>query len=95
MDKKRLEAIRLATPGPVARHLNKRISLPISWQLAKWGVHPNWISAFNITLGWSTGFFTAQGTYPFYLLGGFLFQMASIFDGCDGEVAKLRGMTSK
>lgn len=95
MDKQRLEAIRLATPGPVARHLNKRISLPISAQLVQWKIHPNWVSFFNIALGWSTGFFVAQGTYPYYLLGGFLFQMASIFDGCDGEVAKLRGMTSK
>lgn len=90
-----LEQIRLATPGPVAKYLNKRISLPISAQLVKWNVHPNWVSFFNIALGWSTGFFVAQGTYPYYLLGGFLFQMASIFDGCDGEVAKLRGMTSK
>lgn len=95
ISKERLEAIRLATPGPVAKHINKRVSLPISAQLVKWRVHPNWVSFFNICLGWSTGFFVAQGTYPYYLLGGFLFQMASIFDGCDGEVAKLRGMTSK
>lgn len=90
-----LEKIRLSTPGPVARHLNKRISLPISVRLARWGVHPNAITFFNMIFGISTGFFVAQGTYLSMLLGGFLFQMASIFDGCDGEVAKLTNKTSK
>lgn len=95
ISKERLEAIRLATPGPVARHLNKRISLPISARLAQWKIHPNWISIFNLCLGVSTGFFVAQGTYSNYLLGAFLFQLASILDGCDGEVAKLNQQTSK
>lgn len=95
LSKERLEEIRLATPGPVARHLNKRISLPISARLAKWGVPPNWISVFNMILGLSTGFFVAGGTYSSYLSGAFLFQLASILDGCDGEVAKLNHQTSK
>lgn len=93
--KERLEKIRLSTPGPVAKHLNKRISLPISWRLAQWRIHPNIISLFNMAFGISSGFFVAKGTYSFYLLGGFIFQMASVFDGCDGEVAKLNNKTSK
>jgi len=89
------EAIRLACPGPVARHLNKRISIPISLRLLRLGIHPNWITFFNMILGISSGFFVAQATYGMMLLGGFIFQLASILDGCDGEVAKLSGKTSK
>lgn len=89
------EEIRKNTPGPVARHLNKRISLPISIWLAKRGMHPNWITLINMILGVSTGFFVAKGTYVSMLLGAFLFQLASIFDGCDGEIAKLTSKTSK
>lgn len=94
-EKKLLENIRLSALGPVARHLNKRISLPISLRLARRRLHPNWVSFFNILIGLSTGFFVAQGSYGGGLLGGFLFQMASVFDGCDGELAKLTFKTNK
>lgn len=90
-----MEQIRLASPGPVARHLNKRISLPISKVLARLGVHPNFITFLNMILGFSTGIVAAHGTFHTYLWAGILFQMASIFDGCDGEVAKLTNKTSK
>ena len=95
IEAKLLENIRQSTPGPVAKHLNKRISLPISLQLAKWGMHPHAVSMFNIIVGFSTGIFVSVGQYWAYLLGAFLFQMASVFDGCDGELAKLRFRTSK
>ena len=90
-----LEKIRLSTPGPIARHLNKRISLPISLRLARWGFHPNWITLVNMVLGVASGVVVAEGTYNAFILGGFMFQMASVFDGCDGEVAKLTFTTSK
>lgn len=94
-EKRLLETIRQKTLGPIAKYLNKRISLPISLRLAKWGLHPNWVSFFNIVLGYSTGFFVAKGSYFSMLIGGFLFQMASVFDGCDGELAKLRFKANK
>ena len=89
------EKIRLSTPGPVARYFNKKISLPISLQMAKWGLHPNWITLANMVLGIFSGFVVAKGTFEAFVLGAFIFQMASIFDGCDGELAKLTFATSK
>lgn len=94
-EKQKLEAIRLGALGPVARQLNKRISLPISFVLAKWRIHPHFITVFNMGVGFSSGFFVAQGDYFNSLIGGALFQAASILDGCDGEVAKLNQQTSK
>lgn len=90
------ESIRLGTPGPVARYINKRISLPISLFLSKLWVSPNSITGFNIILGVFAGVFAADGSnYWMILLGAGLFQAASIVDGCDGEAAKLTFRCSK
>lgn len=94
-EKMATEKIRHAALGPVARHLNKKISLPVSLLLAKGGIHPNSITVVNMVLGIASGFFVAAGNYWGMLIGAALFQLASIFDGCDGEVAKLTFRTSK
>ncbi|HPQ80713.1 MAG TPA: CDP-alcohol phosphatidyltransferase family protein [bacterium] len=90
------EAIRHSTGGPVAKYINKRISLPVSVLLSKLWVSPNGITAFNIVIGVFSGVFAADGhRYDVILLGAVLFQIASIVDGCDGEVAKLTFRASK
>jgi phosphatidylglycerophosphate synthase len=90
------ECIRLSTSGPIARYLNKRISLPISLFLSKLWISPNAITVVNIVIGLFSGVFVADGhRYDIILLGAALFQIASVADGCDGEVAKLTFRTSK
>lgn len=89
------ENIRKNTPNFVAREINKRISLPISLFLAKMRVTPNTITIINIFIGLCAGIGAAGRTYQGVLLGAILFQLASIVDGCDGEVAKLTFRTSK
>lgn len=75
--------------GWIAKRFNKRISLPLSIYLARWGVTPNQITLFNLLLGILSGVLAARGGYGFLLAGGVLFQLVSILDGCDGEVATL------
>ncbi|MFH0800560.1 MAG: CDP-alcohol phosphatidyltransferase family protein [Pseudomonadota bacterium] len=90
------EAIRHSAQGPVAKYINKRFSLPVSILLSKLWVGPNAITAVNIVIGLFSGVFVADGhRYDVILLGAILFQIASIADGCDGEVAKLTFRTSK
>ena len=89
------EMIRKAALGPIARTLNKRISLPISLWLMRFKLHANWITLFNMGLGLLAGITVSGGTYRDYLLGGILFQIVSIVDGCDGEVARLSFKSSK
>lgn len=90
------EAIRHAVDGPIARHINKRISLPISLFLSKLWISPHAITAVNIVIGIFSGVFVADGhRYDVILFGAALFQLASIVDGCDGEVAKLTFRCSK
>jgi phosphatidylglycerophosphate synthase len=78
------------TGGLIARHINKKISLPISIYLHRCQVTPNQITLFNLLLGLLAGLVAAcGGDYWNVCIAGILFQLASIFDGCDGEVAKL------
>jgi phosphoglycolate phosphatase-like HAD superfamily hydrolase/phosphatidylglycerophosphate synthase len=90
------ESIRHSTSGPVAKYVNKRFSLPVSLILAKLWISPHVITGANILIGLFSGVLVADGhRYGIILLGALLFQMASIVDGCDGEVAKLTFRCSK
>ncbi len=84
-----VEQILQTTGGWIARHMNKPLSVPVSIFLARWGVSPNQITAFNLLLGLLSGYLAAHGSYGFLVAGALLFQLVSVIDGCDGEVAKL------
>jgi phosphatidylglycerophosphate synthase len=77
------------TDGIYAR-LNRRISIPISRQLIKFPITPNMVSIFTLGVGVASAGFFAYGGYWSTLLGAFLCLFASILDGSDGEVARLK-----
>jgi phosphatidylglycerophosphate synthase len=69
--------------------LNRRISIPISRILSRLHISPNLISVFNLLLGLVTGVLFASTEHVMIAIGGILFQLGSILDGCDGEVTRL------
>jgi len=77
------------TDGIYAR-MNRRISIPISRQLIKFPITPNMVSLFTLGVGIASAGFFAYGGYWSTLLGAFLCLFASILDGSDGEVARLK-----
>jgi phosphatidylglycerophosphate synthase len=77
------------TDGIYAR-LNRRISIPISRQLIKFPITPNMVSIFTLGVGIASAGFFAYGGYWSTLLGALLCLFASILDGSDGEVARLK-----
>jgi phosphatidylglycerophosphate synthase/choline kinase len=77
------------TDGIYAR-LNRKISIPISRQLIKFPVTANMVTIFTLGIGISSAAFFAFGGYWNTLVGAFLCLWASILDGCDGEVARLK-----
>ena len=77
------------TDGIFAR-LNRKISIPISRQLIKFPVTANMVTILTLGVGFASGVFFARGGYWNTLLGAFLCLWASILDGCDGEVARLK-----
>jgi len=76
------------TDGPIARYLNRRISLPISRAIVRSGlpISPDLMSLFSFSIGIVAALLFAIGL-P--LGGGVLAQLSSILDGCDGEIARL------
>lgn len=77
------------TDGVFAR-MNRRISIPISRQLIKLPITPNMVSLFTLGVSVAAGASYALGGYLNTLLGAILSVWASILDGCDGEVARLK-----
>ena len=80
--------------GPVARYLNRPLSVRISRYLVQRDVTPNQISLFSFLCSLLAAGLFALGGYFALLLGGVLAQFASIIDGCDGEVARLKYQSS-
>ena len=81
------------TDGMYAR-LNRRISIPISRQLIKFPITANMVSIFTLGVGIASAGFLACGGYWSMLVGATLCLFASILDGCDGEVARLKLLES-
>ncbi len=80
--------------GPVSHWLNRPISIQISKYLVDFNITPNQISFVSFLLSiLATGFF-ALGNYWLLALGGIIAQFASIIDGSDGEVARLKYLSS-
>ncbi|MBM3957933.1 MAG: NTP transferase domain-containing protein, partial [Gemmatimonadetes bacterium] len=77
--------------GPVARLINRRLSVPLSLAAVRLGATPNSVSAIGFGTAVLAGVAFALG-HP--LAGGVASQVASIVDGSDGEVARARFQAS-
>lgn len=82
------------TDGRFAQ-MNRRISIPISRRLIKFPISPNMVTLFTLGVSFLAGVFFALGGYWNTVLGALLSVWASILDGCDGEVARLKLQVSK
>ena len=90
-----LSNLKKVSDGPVSRYLNRPISIRISKYLLKKSITPNQISLFSFIFSMVGALFFFFGGYANLLIGGILAQTASIIDGCDGEIARLKFQTSE
>ena len=76
--------------GLVSRSLNRRLSRSISLVLVRGGVSPAAVTAasFALTLAAAAAVALAGRSAATLVAGGLLVQVASVVDGCDGEVAR-------
>lgn len=81
--------------GFIARSVNRPLSRWLSERLARTSLTPNAITlgSFLICLSGAVAF--GGGGYLWNLLGGLLIQVASVVDGCDGELARLKFLGSR
>jgi phosphatidylglycerophosphate synthase len=77
------------TDNTVAR-FNRRLSLPISVALIRTPLTPNQLSVMLVAVGFYSAWLFSLGHYGAGVLAGALSLAASILDGCDGEIARLK-----
>jgi CDP-L-myo-inositol myo-inositolphosphotransferase len=90
-----LKKLTKTTDGPVSRYLNRPISTRISKFLVKTRIKPNAISLISFFVSLLSALFFGFGSYLYTFIGGVLSQLSSVFDGCDGEVARLKFLKSE
>jgi phosphatidylglycerophosphate synthase len=78
-----------ATDGIYAR-TNRRVSIPISRILAKMPITPNMVTLIALICSLSAAWLYSLGTYWTMVAGSFGSWFASMMDGCDGEVARVK-----
>ncbi|MBI2896354.1 MAG: CDP-alcohol phosphatidyltransferase family protein [Deltaproteobacteria bacterium] len=81
--------------GIVAYYLNRRISSWMSRALVHTPVTPNQVSAIAMILGLVAAALAATGVWAWMVAAGVILQSASVIDGVDGEIARLKLCMSK
>ncbi len=83
--------------GVVSRRLNRPLSRLISLFLIRWGVSPTVVTlaAFATVVAAAAVVALGSRSAAALVLGGVLVQLASVVDGCDGEVARATLRTSR
>ena len=76
--------------GPISLLINRRISHLISTKLLK-KISPNQATGISLIFGILSMLFYVQS---YWILGGIFLQLASIFSGVDGELARLKNRCS-
>ncbi|MFQ6070041.1 MAG: sugar phosphate nucleotidyltransferase [Candidatus Aminicenantales bacterium] len=90
-----IEQLVKKTDGPVSRYLNRKFSVWISTKLCDFNINPNHLSVVSFFLALVSGALFFLGGYPVIAVAGFMAQLSSVLDGCDGEIARLKYMQSR
>ena len=77
------------TDSKIAR-FNRRLSLPISVALIPTPLTANQLSVMLVAIGFYSAWLFSTGHYLAGVVGAFLSLAASVLDGCDGEIARLK-----
>jgi len=92
-ERRLLASTRKSTDGPVSRWLNRPVSLAMTRVLARFDVRPNSVTTFVFVLGILAAALVMKATPCAFITAAIVTQLASVIDGCDGELARvnLRG----
>jgi CDP-L-myo-inositol myo-inositolphosphotransferase len=82
------------TDGPVSRFLNRPMSIRLTRLLLHFPITPNQISLASFVISLFASAFFLHPSRLALTFGGVLAQAASVIDGCDGEVARLKSLGS-
>src|SRR5207302_7121845 len=81
--------------GLFSRFLHRPISRRITSVLLKFPIHPSTWTISICGLPLIASAFLVRGDYLSIVIGAAIFQVFSILDGCDGEIARAKNLESK
>jgi CDP-L-myo-inositol myo-inositolphosphotransferase len=81
--------------GFVSRYLNRPLSRKLSGLLVRTPLTPNGITFLSFLISLCGAALFSLGSYVWIVLAGLLVQLASVVDGCDGEIARLKFQSSR
>src|SRR6476646_3063882 len=81
--------------GFVSRFFNRPISRRITSVLIKFTIHHSTWTISICVLPVIASVFLVRGDYASIVIGAAIFQVFSILDGCDGEIARAKNLESK
>ena len=79
----------------IDRYIIRKISGFISGFLIRTPVTPNQVTIISLILGIISGVFFSLGEYTYTITAGLLYFLSTVFDQCDGEVARLKQMETE
>ncbi len=95
IEKKFLRDSGKSQDGLVSRYLNRPISRVVTRLLLRFPTTPNAWTLLIFSLPIIASLILLQGTYWSFLWGLVLFQVFSVLDGCDGELARAKFLESE
>lgn len=88
-ERRLMRGLRKKTDGFMSRYFARPISLQVSRRLASRGMSPNQMTFVSMLVGLAAAPFFLWSTPELQVIGGLLFVLHSVLDGCDGELARL------
>lgn len=79
----------------IDRYIIRKISGFISGFLSRTPVTPNQVTIISLILGIISGVLFSLGEYTYTITAGLLYFLSTVFDQCDGEVARLKQMETE
>lgn len=89
-----LKSAHKSQDGFVSRCINRPISRLVARQLLRFPIRPDQFTFALLILPFVAAAFLSRGDYSSVVVGAALFQLFSILDGCDGEIARAKYLDS-
>jgi len=95
VDKERDQPVISHSDSPIIdRYIIRKISWFITRLLVKTPVTPNQVTIISLILGIASAAFFSHGAHTYTIIAGLFYFISTVFDQCDGEVARYKQMTS-
>jgi CDP-L-myo-inositol myo-inositolphosphotransferase len=79
----------------IDRYIIRKISGFITWLLVKTPVTPNQVTIISLILGIVSAAFFSHGAHTCTIIAGMFYFVSTVFDQCDGEVARFKHKESE